>query len=111
MLVTKGMKLLRSSPVPGVLERMKTALETSGIQCLMRNQMTSGLLGEVPVSESIPELWVVDDASVPSALEIVADLKASPNTDGKEWECPKCGEVLEPQFTSCWKCDADIAKS
>jgi hypothetical protein len=23
---------------------------------------------------------------------------------GKPWKCPKCGEMLEPQFISCWKC-------
>ena len=23
---------------------------------------------------------------------------------GKPWKCPKCGEILEPQFISCWKC-------
>jgi hypothetical protein len=23
---------------------------------------------------------------------------------GKPWKCPKCGEMSEPQFISCWKC-------
>jgi len=23
---------------------------------------------------------------------------------GKPWKCSKCGEMLEPQFISCWKC-------
>jgi hypothetical protein len=28
---------------------------------------------------------------------------------GGPWKCPKCGEILEPQFESCWKCG--IAKN
>jgi hypothetical protein len=27
-----------------------------------------------------------------------------PKVIGKPWKCPKCGEMSEPQFDSCWKC-------
>ena len=27
-----------------------------------------------------------------------------PPPAGGPWKCPKCGEILEPQFGSCWKC-------
>ncbi len=27
-------------------------------------------------------------------------------TVGSPWKCPKCGEQLEPQFTTCCKCGA-----
>jgi hypothetical protein len=27
-----------------------------------------------------------------------------PKVGGKPWKCPKCGEMSEPQFDSCWKC-------
>jgi len=27
-----------------------------------------------------------------------------PKMIGKPWKCPKCGEMSEPQFESCWKC-------
>jgi len=26
------------------------------------------------------------------------------------WTCPKCGEVLEDQFDSCWKCAGKIGE-
>jgi hypothetical protein len=29
-----------------------------------------------------------------------------PKPVGDPWKCPKCGEELEPQFESCWKCGA-----
>ena len=27
------------------------------------------------------------------------------------WTCPKCGEQIEDQFTSCWKCAAPLKES
>jgi hypothetical protein len=29
-----------------------------------------------------------------------------PKPKGKPWKCPKCGEISEPQFATCWKCGA-----
>jgi len=101
----RSMKLLRSSSVPGVLEHLRTVLEAEGIQCQMRNEMTAGLSAAVPVSESVPELWVVDDDMVPRALEVVGDIETQPGEGGESWVCSNCGELLEAQFGSCWKCN------
>jgi hypothetical protein len=27
-----------------------------------------------------------------------------PKPVGGPWKCPKCGQISEPQFESCWKC-------
>jgi hypothetical protein len=29
-----------------------------------------------------------------------------PKMIGRPWKCSKCGEMLEPEFDSCWKCGA-----
>lgn len=100
------MKLIRASSAPGVLERIQTALEAEGISCQMRNQMTAVLSPEIPVSQSMPELRIVEDDMLPRALEVIEGIKSAPSAEGGSWTCPECGEVLEPQFSSCWKCDA-----
>ncbi len=100
------MNLIRASAVPGVLERMQAALEAEGIPCQMRNQMTAGLSPEIPLSESMPELWIVEDDMLPRALQVIEAIKSAPISSGKSWTCLECGEVLEPQFSSCWKCNA-----
>ena len=28
----------------------------------------------------------------------------APKPVGKPWKCPRCGEELESQFDTCWKC-------
>ena len=32
--------------------------------------------------------------------------KEPPKVEGKPWKCPKCSEMSEPKFDSCWKCGA-----
>lgn len=105
LIVAKSdMKLLRASSEPGVLERLKSVLEDAGLECEMRNTLTAGLTGAVPLSDSVPELWLVNDDQLPQAQKVLGVLKSTPSVDGPAWSCPQCGEVLEAQFTSCWKC-------
>ena len=98
------MKLLRASIEPGVIERLKSALDDAGIECVIRNELTSGLFPEVPISESTPELWIAEDDLLPQAQKILADLMSAGGGEGTPWTCARCGEALDPQFTSCWKC-------
>jgi hypothetical protein len=46
----------------------------------------------------------VDDAYEQAALRALARAAAAPI--GAPWTCEHCGEALEPQFTSCWRCGA-----
>jgi hypothetical protein len=42
-----------------------------------------------------------------SAFTIAADVAAKAAAPiGAPWTCEHCGEALEPQFTSCWRCGA-----
>jgi hypothetical protein len=65
-----------------------------------------GLSPEIPITESTPELWIEDDDRLWEALQIKADFQSSTTVVGKDWQCQKCGEISELQFTSCWKCGA-----
>ncbi|HOW66247.1 MAG TPA: DUF2007 domain-containing protein [Candidatus Paceibacterota bacterium] len=98
------MKLLHSSREPGKLERLRSALENRGIACAMRNELTSGLTGEIPITDSIPELWLVNDQQLPEALGILEALKQPAEPIGSPWTCSGCGESIEAQFDSCWRC-------
>jgi hypothetical protein len=98
------MKKIFSSPIIGEIPRLRNMLESAGILCILRNEVSAGLSPEVPIAESTPELWIQDDQRLAEALQIKADFQASPTTVGADWKCEKCGETSEPQFTSCWKC-------
>lgn len=79
----------------------RNVLTTAGIGSELRNQYLSGALGDLPMFETWPQLLVEDDDES-AALRALARAAALPA--GSAWTCKACGEVLEPQFTQCWRC-------
>ena len=81
----------------------RNVLLTAGIQSELRNQYLAGAMGDLPMLETWPQLWV-DEAFEASALRALANAAAAPA--GAPWTCWQCGEELEAQFTTCWRCGA-----
>ena len=79
----------------------RNVLLAAGIQCELRNQYLAGALGELPMMETWPQLFV-EDADEQYALSALARAASAPV--GNPWTCEDCGERLEAQFTSCWRC-------
>lgn len=98
------MKLLYTSRTHGDLERIRDALQSAEIQCMIRGELLSGLAGEIPLGDSVPELWLIDDAQLDEARRILSSLLSEPASPGDPWKCTQCGESIEAQFDSCWKC-------
>lgn len=84
----------------------RNILLTAGIVSEMRNQYSAGALGDLPMMETWPEL-LVDDTDESAAMRALA--RAETPTSGQSWTCPQCGELLEPQFTGCWRCGASAS--
>jgi hypothetical protein len=84
----------------------RNVLITAGIRCELRNQYLAGALGDLPMMETWPQLFV-EDADEMFALSALARAAATPH--GAAWTCPQCSERLEPQFTHCWRCGAECS--
>jgi Putative prokaryotic signal transducing protein len=84
----------------------RNLLLTAGIASELRNQYLAGALGDLPMLETWPQLYV-DDDDEQLALRALARGTAAPT--GAPWTCTECGEQLEPQFTSCWRCGVSAA--
>ncbi len=84
----------------------RNVLLAAGIASELRNQYLAGAMGELPMIETWPQLYVEDGDEQP-ALRALARAASAPA--GQGWVCPDCGEQLEPQFTSCWRCGAEAA--
>jgi hypothetical protein len=82
----------------------RNVLLAAGIQCELRNLYLAGALGDLPMMETWPQLYV-DDGDERYALGALARAAAAPA--GAPWLCVECGEQLEPQFTSCWRCGSE----
>lgn len=83
---------------------LKDLLETSGVRCLVKNELLSGAAGELPPIECWPELWVIDDDQYQLARELVKTTLKADDHDPRGWQCPHCSELLEGQFAQCWNC-------
>jgi Putative prokaryotic signal transducing protein len=86
----------------------RNVLLTAGIESELRNQYLAGALGDLPMLETWPQLYV-DDADEQAALRALARAEAAPG--GAPWTCERCGESLEPQFTSCWRCGGSVGQT
>jgi hypothetical protein len=84
----------------------RNVLLTAGIQSELRNQYLAGALGDLPMLETWPQLYV-EDADETAALRALARAATVPT--GSPWICEGCGELLEPQFTSCWRCGSNAS--
>lgn len=81
----------------------RNVLIAAGIESELRNQYLAGALGDLPILETWPQL-LVEDTFETAALRALAKAATAPT--GPCWTCSQCGEQLEPQFTSCWRCGA-----
>ena len=94
------MRRLFSSFNLQLVHHWKNVLQAEGIRAVIRNEMLSSAMGELPPSECQKELWV--DAADAARAEGILNRIIS----GPDWTCA-CGETLGPQFTQCWRCGAE----
>ena len=103
------MRQVYSAEHPTEAHMVRGILEARGIECVVRGEILFGARGGLPVTpETAPSVWVVEESRYGEARQIVAQYEkanrqaAAP--DGQTWQCRSCREVLEEQFTHCWKC-------
>ena len=99
------MKPLLSSLNALEIHHLKNVLETEGIRCWIKNELLSRLAGEVPFVECAMELHLLREEDRVRA-EALLEAWRRGVTGGPPWTCAECGELLEGQFSACWKCGA-----
>src|SRR5262245_44460684 len=91
------MKLLLSSRIED-LDVLRALLDEQGISSDVTNDSLP-----LPGAEFYPKLWV-EETDFDRASNVLAEFRKTSPLTGPTWTCPNCGEKLEEQFTSCWKC-------
>ncbi len=84
---------------------VRNVLESAGIAAELKNDRLWSALGEIPVIEAWPQVWVLDERDAARAKQVLRDVERGPAVPS--WTCPACGEWLEGQFTACWHCGAE----
>ena len=84
---------------------LKNLLEAEGLRCRIKNELLSRLAGEIPFTECAAELWLLDERDLDRARRVVTAFGRGA-VAGPPWQCARCGEALEGQFSACWHCGA-----
>ena len=82
----------------------ESILLEAGIACLVRNRYLGGAIGELPLNEAWPEIWVIDDTDSERAESLIAAAEQPPASAAPAWRCEVCDESIEAQFSACWRC-------
>ncbi len=98
------MKKLTSAETLVTINHYKNLLASEGIPTQVRNQHLGSIMGEMPVFETWPQLWVINDLDYDRALQLLEAVDAESPTES--WTCRRCGEENEGQFGACWNCGA-----
>ena len=92
-------------------EILKSMLSSENIETYIKNKHIQSLLGQIPFTEGMPEIWILNDEAYEKSQNILNDfLKANENNHLSEWRCSHCDEINESQFYVCWNCGKEIKK-
>ena len=98
------MRKVYSSDNGVIIGHVRQMLENNAVRCIVRNDFLIGGAGELPVNETWPEIWVIDDRDFDRARALVDAVVATANASEPRWRCASCAEQIEGQFTDCWRC-------
>lgn len=99
------MKLVYTSEDRLTIYHLKNLLEVQGIDCMVKNDSLSSVVGEIPILVAWPELWVIDSDMEDWAKELI--IRSKKDVDyTKTWVCENCGEEHSSRFTECWNCQS-----
>lgn len=105
------MKVVFTAENPAQAHIVKNFLDHNGIKTKVHDEIF--YIGwDVPrTGSALPTVSVINDEEAQTALELLktfftdkVELKEDPNQKEQEWKCEQCGEMIEEQFTECWKC-------
>jgi hypothetical protein len=97
------MRRLAQAPNLAIATLWADVLNDAGFAVSVQRAYASGIAGEIPPDQALPELWLGDDAQWPAARQLLRELQQPPE---RRWACPGCGEVIDGPFDVCWQCGA-----
>ncbi len=97
------MRRLVQAPNLAIATLWADVLCGAGLAVTVQRAFASGIAGEIPPDQSLPELWLIDAADEPQARALLQELQNPPE---RRWACPGCAEVIDGPFDTCWQCGA-----
>jgi hypothetical protein len=97
------MKRLAQAPNLAIATLWADVLTGAGFSVSVQRAFASGIAGEIPPDQALPELWLADEANWADARALLHGLQ---HPVERRWACPGCAEVIDGPFDQCWQCGA-----
>ena len=94
------MRRLAQAPNIAIATLWADTLQQAGFSATVQRYFLSGIAGELPPDQCLPEVWLAYDHEEPRAKAMLGGLQNLPQ---RRWECA-CGELVEGGFEECWHC-------
>jgi hypothetical protein len=79
----------------------------AGIAASVQRAYASGIAGEIPPDQSLPEVWV---PTTPSTTRPRAAARAWQHAAAPALGLPACHESVDGPFEQCWNCGAEMRR-
>ena len=99
------MRKLVSAPNLALAVLWADQLRAAGIVASVQRAYASGIAGEIPPDQALPEVWIEDAAQYDAARRLFDELLHPPR---RRWACPGCGEIIDGPFEQCWNCGTQM---
>ena len=99
-------RLCRAPSLPDA-HILRGLLAQSGIVAHVFNENAQSGVGQLPVGEALPELWLDDERDLTRAHELLREFEAAPCLTGS-LRCGGCAEDNPANFQVCWHCGAAL---
>jgi len=87
-------------------QMMMDYLASRHIKSIIKGELLLGAVGEIPAN-TFPTVWIIYDEDYEQALQLVKIYEGGLSNEqlfNNVWRCEICGELIDAQFTQCWKC-------
>jgi hypothetical protein len=99
------MKRVLQAPNLALATLWADQLGAAGFDATVQRAFASGIAGQLPPDQCLPEVWVADDGQCEPARALLAEWQHLPH---RLWACPGCREIVDGPFEQCWNCGAPM---
>ncbi|MEE8387931.1 MAG: DUF2007 domain-containing protein [Acidiferrobacterales bacterium] len=86
---------------------IRDLLAEVGVRTQILNENAQGGVGEIPFTETYPEIWVERKNDMERARRIIEEYESRSFSTGYV-DCPRCGEQNPENFETCWHCGVPL---
>jgi hypothetical protein len=87
---------------------IRNLLEQAGIEALVLNENAQGGVGQLPVMDAYPQIWIANERDLTRAKEIVEAFEHMPAIRSN-LRCGQCAEDNPSTFQLCWNCGSSLS--